>query len=57
VRAGIFNNAKYVVNTDKAFDFIGDHVGHVYFIIVAIGTICYGIFMVAQGIAYDADKD
>lgn len=35
----------------------GDHVGHVYFILVAIGTICYGIFMLAHGMAYDAEKD
>ena len=49
--------ARYVVNTDKAFDFIGDHVGHVYFILVAIATICYGLFMFAQGITYDTDKD
>jgi len=47
----------YIVNTNKAFDFIGDHVGHVYFILVAIATICYGVFMFAQGIAYDTDKD
>lgn len=57
VKAGFIENARYVVNTDKAFDFIGDHVGHVYFILVAIATICYGLFMFAQGIAYDTDKD
>jgi hypothetical protein len=57
IKAGAFNDAQYVVNTDKAFDFIGDHVGHVYFILVAIGTICYGLFMWAQGLTYDRDKD
>ncbi|HUP14401.1 MAG TPA: DUF1206 domain-containing protein, partial [Niastella sp.] len=57
LKAGINENAGYVVNTDKAFDFIGDHVGHVSFILVAIATICYGIFMFVQGIAYDTDKD
>jgi hypothetical protein len=57
IKAGVVENARYVVNTDKAFDFIGDHVGHVYFILVAIATICYGLFMFAQGIAYDTDKD
>lgn len=56
-KAGINENAQYIVNTDKAFDFIGDHVGHVYFILVAIATICYGFFMFIQGIAYDTDKD
>jgi hypothetical protein len=57
MKAGVVENARYVVNTDKAFDFIGDHVGHIYFILVAIATICYGLFMFAQGIAYDIDKD
>ncbi|WP_205510608.1 DUF1206 domain-containing protein [Longitalea arenae] len=57
VKAGVVENARYVLNTDQAFDFIGDHVGHVYFIIVALATICYGLFMFAQGIAYDVDRD
>lgn len=57
VKAGALLNARYVVNTDKAFDFIGDHVGHIYFILVAIATICYGLFMFTQGLAYDTDKD
>jgi len=57
IKAGVLKNAQYIVNTDKAFDFIGDRVGHVYFILVAIATICYGLFMFAQGAAYDTDKD
>lgn len=57
IKAGMVENARYVVNTDKAFDFIGDHVGHVYFILVAIGTICYGLFMFALGLTYDTDND
>ena len=57
VKAGAVENARYVVNTDKAFDFIGDQVGHLYFILVAIATVCYGLFMFVQGIAYDPDKD
>lgn len=57
VKAGLLHNPEYVVNTDKAFDFIGDHVGHLYFIIIAVGTICYGLFMFAQGATYDTDKD
>jgi hypothetical protein len=56
IKAGISGNGNHVVNTDKAFDFIGDHVGHVYFILVAIGTICYGLFMFALGITYKAQK-
>jgi hypothetical protein len=57
IKAGALENSQYVVNTDKAFDFIGDEVGHVYFILVAIGTICYGLFMFALGVTYDSDKD
>jgi heme/copper-type cytochrome/quinol oxidase subunit 2 len=57
MKAGVEEDAQFVVNTDKAFDFIGDHVGHVYFILIAAGTICYGLFMFALGITYDADKD
>lgn len=56
IKAGVVENARYVVNTDKAFDFIGDHVGHVYFILVAVGTICYGLFMFALGVTYEPKK-
>ena len=57
IKAGIAHDARYVVNTDKAFDFIGDHVGHVWFIVVAIGTIGYGVFMFMLGVSYDIDED
>lgn len=57
IKSGITTDARYVVNTDKAFDFIGDHVGHIPFIAVAVGTICYALFMFSLGITYDADKD
>jgi hypothetical protein len=57
IKAGILEEAQYIVNTDKAFDFIGDHIGHLYFIIVAVGTICYGLFMFVLGITYDTDED
>jgi hypothetical protein len=56
IKSGATSDAKVVVNTDKAFDFIGDHVGHFYFIAVAMGTICYGAFMFVLGIAYNIDK-
>lgn len=55
IKSAIEANPQLVVNTDKAFDFIGDHVGHVYFIVVAIGTICYGLFMFLFGWYYDTD--
>lgn len=57
LKAGVTRNSEYVVNTDKAFDFIGDEAGGVFFILTAIGTVCYGIFMFIQGIAYDHDKN
>lgn len=57
LHASISNQPQHVVNTDKAFDFIGDHVGHFYFIVIAVGTITYGVFMFLQGLFYDFDKD
>jgi hypothetical protein len=57
VKSAASNDPTVVVNTDKAFDFIGDHIGHFYFIAIAIGTICYGLFMTMLGVAYDIDKD
>lgn len=57
IKGGFTGNAQHVVNTDKAFDFIGDHVGHAWFIVIAIGTICYGIFMCWFGVYYDTEKD
>lgn len=57
IKAGITEDAQLIVNTDKAFDFIGDHIGHLFFILVAIGTICYGFFMFFLGATYDADNN
>ncbi|MEI6950594.1 DUF1206 domain-containing protein [Paraflavisolibacter sp. H34] len=57
IKAALSGNPQYVVNTDKAFDFIGDDVGHGWFIIVAAGTICYGLFMFVFGAYHDPDKD
>ncbi len=57
IKAGISDNPDFVVNTDKAFDFIGDHVGGLPFILVALGTICYALFMFFMGITYDTDNN
>lgn len=57
VKAGITATSEHIVNTDKAFDFIGDNIGHTYFIVVALATICYGVFMFIQGFTYDPNKD
>lgn len=54
--AGIEHEAEIVVNTDKAFDFIGDNLGHLLFIVTAVGTIAFGSFMVALGVTYKAAK-
>jgi hypothetical protein len=53
LKAAMENDASYVVNTDKAFDFIGDRIGHVWFILIAIGTIAYGLYMFILGLNYD----
>lgn len=53
VKSSIENNSRYVVNTDKAFDFIGDHIGHPWFILIAIGTVSYGVYMFILGLHYD----
>lgn len=57
LKAGLTGNPGLVVDTDKAFDFIGDNIGHPAFILVAAGTIFYGIFMFVLGTAYDIDRD
>ena len=57
IKSGILRDPGYVVNTDKAFNFIGDHIGKIPFAIVAFGIICYGLFMFALGITYDLDND
>jgi len=53
VKSAVKNNSTYIVNTDKAFDFIGDHIGHPWFILVALGTILYGVYMFILGLHYD----
>jgi len=53
VKSAIKNNSRYIVNTDKAFDFIGDHIGHPWFIVIALGTVLYGVYMFVLGLNYD----
>ena len=52
-KSAIKNNSTYIVNTDKAFDFIGDHIGHPWFILIALGTMLYGVYMFILGLHYD----
>ena len=56
LKAAMTKNGQLVVNTDKAFDFLGDEIGKAVFAIIAIGTICYGFFMMAMGYYYDFRK-
>ena len=56
LKAAFTKNGQHVVNTDKAFDFIGDEIGKMAFAVVAVGTICYGFFMMAMGYYYDFRK-
>jgi hypothetical protein len=55
LKAAIKDNSSYVVNTDKAFDFIGDNIGSVAFLLIAMGTICYGLYLLVLGLHYDVD--
>ncbi len=50
-------DSSYVVNTDKAFDFIGDNIGHPYFLLIAAGTICYGLYMFILGLFYEVGAE
>jgi hypothetical protein len=56
-KAALEKDSSNVVNTDKAFDFIGDQVGHIFYIAVAAGTICYGVYMFVLGLNYDINSD
>lgn len=55
VTSAIKNDSSYIVNTDKAFDFIGDHIGHPWFILIAIGTVSYGVYMFILGLHYNVN--
>lgn len=57
IKSAIENNSGYIVNTDKAFDFIGDHIGHPWFILIAIGTVSYGVYMFVLGLHYDVRNE
>jgi len=58
VLGAIHADPEEVVNTDKAFNFIGESLlGHPLFVIVAIGTVAYGVFMILQGIYLKWEKD
>jgi hypothetical protein len=58
VLGAIHADPEEVVNTDKAFNFLGEsQLGHPLFVIVAVGTVAYGVFMILQGIYLKWEKD
>lgn len=58
ILAAIQSDPKEAVNTDKAFNFIGEGIfGHPLFVIIAIGTICYGLFMFTLGFFYQFKRE
>lgn len=57
IRASFQSDPSEVVNTDKAFNFLGEQVGHWSFVLVAAGTICYGFYMFALSVYYDFQED
>ena len=57
ILADVEHDAQVVVNTDKAFDFIGDHIGGIPFNLEAVGVICYGLYMFILAWYFDPDKD
>ncbi len=57
VKAAVVSRPSQVVNTDKAFDFIGDHISVVVFALVAAGTVCYGLYKFALGWYYNFTDD
>jgi hypothetical protein len=59
VKAALNSDADEVGDTDSAFDFIGDSgaLGDVLFILIALGTVAYGLFMIINGYFYSFDKE
>ena len=58
VKAGIQSDSEEVGDTDSAFDFLGSFgvIGQVIFIAVALGTMCYGVFMLISGYYYSFER-
>jgi hypothetical protein len=59
IKAAIYSDSDEAGDTDSAFDFLGDFgtIGHIIFIAVALGTICYGIFMIISGYYYSFEEE
>lgn len=59
ISAGFQSDPEELVDTDSAFDFLGDlgTFGGTVFLAVALGTVFYGIFMVIHGLYYSFKKE
>ena len=59
ISAAITADPEEVGDTDSAFDFLGSMgtLGNIAFIAIAAGTICYGLYMIINGIYYSFQKD
>lgn len=57
IKAAFQSDPSEVVNTDKAFNFLGEQVSHFAFVAVAVGTVCYGVYMFALSYHYDFRDD
>jgi hypothetical protein len=60
LRAASTVNARNVGDTDSAFDFLGlggGTLGDTVFSVVALGTICYGLFLYVNGVWFKSEAD
>lgn len=58
IKAALQEDPSEIGNTDSAFDFMGKGwAGHSFFVIVALGTISYGLFMFAFSLFYRFEKE
>jgi uncharacterized protein DUF1206 len=60
LRAAWSFNPRAVGDTDRAFDFLdlgGSAIGDALFTSVAVGTVCYGVFMYLNGLYFDFGED
>ncbi len=58
VKAALQSDPDEVGDTDSAFDFLGSFgiIGNLLFLAVAVGTMCYGIFMFLNGYYYSFER-
>lgn len=58
IRAALHEDPSEIGNTDSAFDFMGSGwAGHSFFVLVALGTISYGLFMFTFSMFYRFESE